>query len=711
MSRSEKSLASPSSNLTGGRILRYAQMQSIVQEGFWRKLSSLKLDSLQLDESPIEITGFYAPCSHAKVPNRLMLLAESLPSDLNQQSSTSEFSRGNRNRCSIPGILYNTNTLESFHALDKQILLMTEAKKIWEDIYSGRAEEEPETLSRFLLISFADLKKWNFYYWFAFPALMLDPPATLVDLRPAMQWFSQAEGESVSAACNEWRRSSATMEVPFFLITIASNSQATVRPLKDWKHCQHDDGKLLFGFYDPSNHQTNPGWPLCNFLALIRLRWRITRINFFCYREKYGLADLGLSLVGEALVQVPEGWKDPESIPSAMGWEVNGGKSGPMCVSLAQSMDPIMSAEFSAGLNLKLMRWRTLPSLNLDLLSNCKCLLLGAGTLGCQVARMLMAWGIRKITLLDNGRVAMSNPLRQSLYTFDDCHNGGDLKSLAAVKSLKRIFPAVEADGIAMSIPMPGHPIPPQESAKVLEDCTRLEKLIASHDVIFLLTDTRESRWLPTLLCANSNKIAITAALGFDSYLVMRHGAGPVITKDEAEDTLGMSSLSIKDVDRPHRLGCYFCNDVVAPIDSTSNRTLDQQCTVTRPGLAPVASALAVELLVGILHHPDRINASGDIANSLGGSGEQPLGILPHQIRGNFSQFSQITLIGHSSTSCTACSSIVVSEYRRRGLDFVLQAINHPNYLEDLTGLTEVMKAASSYELDWDEGTDVDDEI
>jgi len=25
---------------------------------------------------------------------------------------------------------------------------------------------------------------------------------------------------------------------------------------------------------------------------------------------------------------------------------------------------------------------------------------------------------------------------------------------------------------------------------------------------------------------------------------------------------------------------------------------------VTRPGLAPVASALAVELLVGILHHP-----------------------------------------------------------------------------------------------------------
>ena len=58
-----------------------------------------------------------------------------------------------------------------------------------------------------------------------------------------------------------------------------------------------------------------------------------------------------------------------------------------------------------------------------------------------------------------------------------------------------------------MAIPMPGHPVSSQEEKSVLEDCRRLNDLIDSHDVIFLLTDTRESRWLPTLLCANTNKV------------------------------------------------------------------------------------------------------------------------------------------------------------------------------------------------------------
>ena len=110
---------------------------------------------------------------------------------------------------------------------------------------------------------------------------------------------------------------------------------------------------------------------------------------------------------------------------------------------------------------------------------------------------------------------------------------------------------------------------------------TQLDELIQEADAIFLLTDTRESRWLPTLMAAVHDKVLINAALGLDSWLVMRHGGGC----------------------GKNRVGCYFCNDVVAPENSTRHRSLDQQCTVTRPGLAPIASSMAVELLVSLMHH------------------------------------------------------------------------------------------------------------
>ncbi|XP_021639573.2 ubiquitin-like modifier-activating enzyme atg7 isoform X2 [Hevea brasiliensis] len=685
---------------SGGYILQFAPFQSFVDEGFWHRLSSLKLNKLGIDDSPIPVTGFYAPCSHSQVSNHFTLLSESLPSNESEQCSVPAIPRSNRNRCSVPGILYNTNTLEAYHALDKKSLLKEEAKKIWEDIHTGKAVEDSAVLSRFLLISFADLKKWSFQYWFAFPALVFDPPATVVGLKPASQWFTLEEADSVSAACNDWRNSNLTADIPFFLVCIASNSHATIRHLKDWETCQGYGQKVLFGFYDPCHFPNNPGWPLRNFLALICSRWNLKTVHFLCYRENRGFADLGLSLVGEAVITVPQGWRDLLRVPNAVGWELNKGRHISRVINLAKSMDPTMLAISAADLNLKLMRWRALPSLKLDKVSSTKCLLLGAGTLGCQVARMLMAWGVRKITLLDHGRVAMSNPVRQSLYTLDNCLNGGDFKAMAAVKSLKEIFPAMEAEGVVMAIPMPGHPVSSQEEESMLEDCRRLHELVDSHDAVFILTDTKESRWLPALLCANANKITITAALGFDSFLVMRHGPRPLNSthdlKAEPENALSadMDSLAMAD-SGAERLGCYFCSDVVAPTDfiysvqSTADRTLDQQCTVTRPGLAPIASSLAVELFVDILHHPNGIFADCEIADSSNsGSSEQPLGILPHQIRGSLHEFSQTTLVGHAS-NCTACCSTVVTEYRKRGKEFLLQAINHPSYLEDLTGLTE----------------------
>uniref|UniRef100_A0A804QTY4 Ubiquitin-like modifier-activating enzyme ATG7 n=1 Tax=Zea mays TaxID=4577 RepID=A0A804QTY4_MAIZE len=342
-------------------------------------------------------------------------------------------------------------------------------------------------------------------------------------------------------------------------------------------------------------------------------------------------------------------------------------------------------------------------SVNSDKISDVRCLLLGAGTLGCDVARILMDCGVRKITVVDSGHVVVSNLARQSLYTSDD---RGAPKATAILRHLVERCPSVDAQGIKMEIPMPGHPVSPGEAAGVLQDCERLKELVLSHDAIFLLTDTRESRWLPTLLCTNENKIAITAALGYDSYLVMRHGAGPGISCEASSVVTAIDKMSTEDALGRQRLGCYFCNDVIAPVDSVSNRTLDQQCTVTRPGLASIASGRAADLFRRMLHHPDGIHAPGEIAGT--GSGHEH-GLLPHQMRGSLSQYNILTLLGYSSSNCTACSHAVLYQYRRRGMDFVMQVINEPTYLEDLTGLTELMKSASCSQVEWVDEIDEDD--
>jgi len=319
-------------------------------------------------------------------------------------------------------------------------------------------------------------------------------------------------------------------------------------------------------------------------------------------------------------------------------------------------------------LNLKLMKWRMVPSLDLESVQKTSCLLLGSGSLGCQVARNLLSWGFRKVTFVDNGRVSYSNPVRQCLFTFEDSHADEKEKSKVAARRLAEIFPLVETRGETLKIPMPGHAVGQTEEAikEILVDANRLEELVKEHDAVFLITDSRESRWLPTVLCALHNKICLTVALGFETFLVMRHGLS-FFNHDKA-------------LNGPERLGCYFCNDVVAPRNSLADRTLDQQCTVSRPALCCMASSLAVELLTSLLNHPLRQGAvARENANECD---KTDLGILPQQIRGDLSTFNINVMYGEAFDKCIACSEMVLKEYKKQPEEFLLKAANKPDYLE-----------------------------
>ena len=190
-------------------------------------------------------------------------------------------------------------------------------------------------------------------------------------------------------------------------------------------------------------------------------------------------------------------------------------------------MDPANLAEQAVGLNLKLMKWRQAPELNLEVLKETKCLLLGSGSLGCQVARNLLSWGFTKMTFVDNGRVSYSNPVRQCLFTFEDSRADDNFKAKIAAHRLAEIYPKVETQGIVMNIPMPGHTVSDEKQESLFNDVAQLEGLVNSHDVIFLLLDSREARWLPTVLANVHKKLCITIALGFDTFVVMRHGVSP----------------------------------------------------------------------------------------------------------------------------------------------------------------------------------------
>ncbi|PPQ69108.1 hypothetical protein CVT25_004605 [Psilocybe cyanescens] len=694
-------------------ILQFAPFSSLVQPSLWHKLSDLKIDVLKLSDAAVHISASYS--IGRTVTDRETGQEISLPCNLTVGTeSFDEDFKPPHGSVSAIGTLKNYNTIEEFKAADKTALFNQEAQFIWDHILKTR---DTTQLNRFLLITFADLKKYKYYYWFTFPAFVSKPAWEISE----EGWKSSAEEfgvDQLSSIHSQLR--SRDVPLPYFLVRKDDSGHFIIAPVEEYEtfYASTPQEDQTIAFIDPSSDPNNPGWPLRNLLAYLRalypattssirvLRWRDTEIPSSpnaTWKSQIGV----LTVDGD----VPAAPVEGSPRPSAVGWEKNPqGKLGPRVADLAPMMDPSRLAAQAVDLNLKLMRWRILPSLDLDKISSTRCLLLGAGTLGCYVARALMGWGVRTITFVDSGKVSFSNPVRQPLFEFSDCLDGGKPKAECAAESLKRIFPGINATGHTIAIPMPGHPISPNAAsmAQAIADVAKIEKLIEEHDVVFLLMDSRESRWLPTVISAAKGKIVLNAALGFDSYLVMRHGAR-------------VSSLSTGKDGKPHqKLGCYYCNDIVAPADSLTDRTLDQMCTVTRPGLAPIAAASAVELLASLLQHPDGLFSPAPPPNTNSSSNSEPdeglnsvLGVVPHQLRGFLGQFRTMPLVGAAYDRCTGCSETVLKAYETRGFSMLLEAFNDAKYLETLTGLDKLYNEGDELleSVDWHGDEDEEDDF
>ncbi|CAH8579437.1 unnamed protein product [Heterobilharzia americana] len=573
--------------------------------------------------------------------------------------------------------------------------------------------KNPIVLLRFLLLTYCDLKKHKFYFWFAYPAVLHSEQPMFSCIRSVREEFSEDQVMCILHSFDCWRKEDNS---PFFVVRLDPSIE--VRPLSGFEL----EPSVYVGMCDSSVDPQFPCWFLRNLLYALSATLVQTEssVKVLCLRDRFvsGQRCWEHSIVIHAKLR-----PTTPIFSQFVGWEKWKKQLKPRVVDLSTSMDPVKLAGSAVDLNLKLMKWRLMPDLKLSIFRDTKCLLIGAGTLGCNVARQLLAWGVRHITLVDNSSVSFSNPVRQSLYVFSDSVGPSKNKAVVAAQALRAIFPGVEASGFDLSIPMPGHPVsshsivPPgdaQESefctfGQCADTCRKLSDLVGEHDVLFLLTDTRESRWLPTVLANIHGKLVINAALGFDTYLVMRHGIrGPFISPSSGdvsdltscirylkceEMSLGKKDPALKPKVIPGSfLGCYFCNDVVGPMNSTRNRSLDQQCTVTRPGVSMIAAAFAVELMISILQHPLQYNAPADTLSQLceTDATKMSLGLVPHQIRGFLSHYTQVLPATVAFSKCSACSQSVLDAYKERGFDFLWKVFDDASYLESVCGLRDL---------------------
>jgi ubiquitin-like modifier-activating enzyme ATG7 len=441
---------------------KFQPFRATIEPAFLKAIGDLKLASWRLSEAPEACRGKLLPSLDAALPGTLRLDPESFaPHSLAAAGS-------DRLGCDVPGLVVCCNTLESFKSWDKAALLRQVADEIWADIAEGRATTEPERLHRFVVLAHADVKRHRFVVWPAFPALFSNKSHSALPLSRAPEPIAEfilrhreaLSIEDVSRSLDALR-SDGSLPCAFGLRVSRDSTAPVAVPLSVLEAESGEDCLSVLCVLDTGSLPDTAGWQLRNAFV-----WASARARHL-FRSPDGLA-----LV--AFRPSKRGGFDERSVVfhvssplelaaehlECSGWELQPVKGSllprPRLFDLSSLFDPSRLAETAGRLNLSLMKWRVMPELNQEKLEGLRCLLLGAGTLGCFVARSLMSWGVRHITFVDSGTVSHSNPVRQPLFSFEDAVKGSS-KAEVAAESLRRIFPLVDSRGVVLQIPMPGH--------------------------------------------------------------------------------------------------------------------------------------------------------------------------------------------------------------------------------------------------------------
>ncbi|KJP90155.1 hypothetical protein AK88_00003 [Plasmodium fragile] len=479
--------------------------------------------------------------------------------------------------------------------------------------------------------------------------------------------------------------------------------------------------------------------------------------------------------VGAAPIRCAPGWKRRAAV---------NGDSTIHKVNLRNFVNRDVVQRIALEQHVKLIKWTLLKNLKEEKITTLKVLILGMGTVGCNIARTCVTWGIKHLTLVDNSVVKHSNVGRQSLYTTDDIEDENKVpthKVVAAKKRLLKIAPDLNIQARLFDIPMPGHSIyvSNERIRKTKEAITDLNNLISNHDVVFLATDSKESRYFPSLLIAEkqyscmrelhsgqncdeqqrattlptvrgTNPVQCTNPVqqcdyGSDMYMYLSQEDSLTDEAIRERQTfynniltnvkqlakmpplgitvaLGFDSLHI--IRHPYlyfRGGCFYCNDLHSPQNSSFGQPLDEKCTVTRAGLSSISGGLSVELLITLTQHPlhffaPHTNKDQYVYNShVHVSGRDPpkeetgmvknraasnslvscLGATPHIVSLNLAEFSMRKMYCSAFDRCMCCSEKVILRYQACPEAFVENVIRDSSVLERITGIEELREKES----------------